>query len=253
MAEAGAKPEPTADEILASVVIPVKDEEESIASLAEEITRAMDAGVARWECVWIDDGSTDRSLDTLKDLNRRDPRHRFISFARNSGQSAAFYAGFRAARGLVIATIDGDGQNDPADLPAMIRMVRQGAADMVNGYRQQRQDSPARRQASRIANGARNFFTGKTVRDVGCSTRAFRRECVAYLPKFAGMHRFLPTLASMEGFTLAEVPVNHRPRKYGESKYSIRNRLWVGLADLFGVFWLQKRSFEYQIAHRSKR
>lgn len=236
----------------ASIVIPIKDEAENIGELADEITRAMGAETGTWECVWIDDGSTDRSLSVLKELNRKDPRHGYISFAENSGQSAAFWAGFRAARGAVIATIDGDGQNDPADLPPMIRMVREGEADMVNGYRQKRRDTATRRQASRIANGVRNFFTGKTVRDVGCSTRAFRRECVAYLPRFAGMHRFIPTLAAMEGFKLAEIPVNHRPRRFGESKYSIQNRLWVGMADLFGVFWLQKRSFRFKIADKSK-
>jgi glycosyltransferase involved in cell wall biosynthesis len=237
----------------ASIVIPIKDEAQNIAALAQEITHAMESGAGEWECVWIDDGSSDQSLAILKELHQRDARHRFISFAVNSGQSAAFCAGFHTARGSVIATIDGDGQNDPADLPRMISMVQDGVADMVNGYRQKRRDSALRRQASRIANGARNFFTGKTVRDVGCSTRAFRRECVAGLPRFAGMHRFIPTLAAMEGFTLAEVPVNHRPRKFGESKYSIQNRLWVGLADLFGVFWLQKRSFKFKITDRSKR
>lgn len=235
-----------------SIVIPIKNEEENIEPLAEELTGVLGRQSWSWECIWIDDGSTDRSLSILQRMAKADPRHRYISFVHNAGQSAAFWAGFKASRGAILATMDGDGQNDPADIPPLVEMVSSGQADMANGYRAKPQYSLVRKLASRIANGVRSLVTGKTVRDVGCSTRAFRRECVAYLPTFAGMHRFLPTLVAMQGFRLLETPVNHRPRLRGHTKYSINNRLWVGLADTFGVLWLQKRAFHFKIAKKSR-
>ncbi|MCE5336922.1 MAG: glycosyltransferase family 2 protein [Desulfobacteraceae bacterium] len=235
-----------------SVIIPVKNEADNIISLAREILSVFEAERIRWECVWVDDGSTDDTLALLRELSASDSRQRFISFEKNAGQSAAFVAGFRAARSDMIATIDGDGQNDPADLPALLRIVRSGEADMANGYRARRQDNLKRKIASKVANGFRNWMTGKTVRDIGCSTRVFRRECVMSLPLFAGMHRFLPTLVSLQGYRLAEMPVNHRPRMRGSSKYSINSRLWVGLLDTLGVFWLKNRAFHYKIGCRSE-
>lgn len=234
-----------------SIIVPVKDEAENIKSLAQELTAVMDGQSYGWECIWVDDGSTDGTLSILATLAESDPRHRFLSFERNAGQSAALHAGFTKARGNVLATIDGDGQNDPGDLPGLIEMVRSGRTDMANGYRARRHDSWIRKISSKTANAIRNRVTGKTVRDVGCSTRAFRRECAAHLPLFAGMHRFLPTLVALQGWRLAETPVNHRPRLRGESKYGMHNRLWVGLADLLGVFWLKKRAFAYRIARES--
>ena len=235
----------------ASIIIPVEDEADNISALAGEITRAMDLRRWSWEAVWIDDGSSDGSLSALAALHESDDRHRYLSFAENRGQSAALCAGFRHCRGKVIATIDGDGQNDPVDLPDMIETVLADRADMVNGYRARRRDSLIRKISSKVGNGFRSWLTGKTVRDVGCSTRVFRRECIEDLPRFTGMHRFLPTLAAMQGWRLAEVPVNHRPRQHGLSKYNIHNRLWVGLADTLGVMWLKKRSFTYTIQSRS--
>jgi dolichol-phosphate mannosyltransferase len=161
------------------------------------------------------------------------------------------WAGLGETCAPVIATIDGDGQNDPADIPALYRTVESGAADMANGYRAYRQDNLKRKISSILGNGFRTWMTGKTVRDAGCSTRVFRRECVESFPRFAGMHRFLPTLAAIQGFRLTEAPVNHRPRMKGHSKYSIRNRLWVSLMDVLGVFWLAKRAFHYSIKARS--
>ncbi len=234
-----------------SIVVPVKDEAESIEALAKEVSAAMNRQPWSWECLWIDDGSTDATLSILKRIAETDPHHRYITFERNAGQSAAFCAGFKDARGDVIATVDGDGQNDPADIPALVELVRSGKTDMANGYRAKREDGVVRKIASRVANTARNWITGKTVRDVGCSTRAFRRECVADLPHFAGMHRFLPTLVAMQGGSISELPVSHRPRLRGKSKYSINNRLWVGLFDLFGVYWLRRRGFRYKIAGKS--
>jgi dolichol-phosphate mannosyltransferase len=206
-----------------------------------------------WECLWVDDGSTDPSLSILQHIAAAEPRHRYLAFGQPAGQSAALWAGFSEARGAIFATMDGDGQNDPADLPPLVEAIRSGRTDMANGYRQKRRDTRVRRWSSWIANRFRTWLTGKSVRDVGCSTRAFRRECVAVLPRFAGMHRFLPTLVLMQGFRLVELPVNHRPRLRGSSKYTIHNRLWVGLWDTFGVLWLRKRGFHYQIKTRSSR
>ncbi|MFP5213621.1 MAG: glycosyltransferase family 2 protein [Acidobacteriota bacterium] len=231
-----------------SVIIPIKDEEDNIDSLARELNQAM--GEESWECIWVNDGSSDRSLSILERLHESDERHRFISFERNAGQSAAFFAGFKEARGAIFAVIDGDGQNDPADIPRLVELVRSGQVDMANGYRQKRKDNLVRKVASKVANGFRNKMLGETVRDVGCSTRAFRRECASDLPRFAGMHRFLPDLVAMRGFRLGEYPVNHRPRLRGKSKYGINNRLWVGLLDVLGVLWLKRRGFSYSIARR---
>ena len=234
-----------------SIVIPLKDESENIGPLADELTGVLEDHPWSWECVWVDDGSTDGSLLILKSLVQKNPRHRYISFEKNAGQSAAFWAGFQAARGKTLATIDGDGQNDPAGIPPLVEMVESGECDMANGYRARRKDTLVRKLSSRIANAFRNWVTGKTVRDVGCSTRVFRRECVESLPQFKGMHRFLPTLVALRGFRLAEAPVNHRPRVHGKTKYSINNRLWVGLADTFGVLWIRKRAFHYNIKSQS--
>lgn len=230
----------------------MKNEAENIEFLAREITDAVSRQQWSWECVWVDDGSTDATPSILRKIHIEDRRHRYISFKTNAGQSAALWAGFREAAGEILATIDGDGQNDPSDIPALVEMVLSGSADMVNGYRQRRRDGLIRKWSSRIANGFRNRVTGNTVRDVGCSTRAFRRECVRALPRFAGMHRFLPTLVEMQGYRLNEVPVNHRPRLRGTSKYGINNRLWVGLLDTFGVWWLKRRAFRFEIASGSQ-
>ncbi len=234
-----------------TVIIPVKDEQDNIAPLAREISAAMGTRDWSWEALWIDDGSTDGSPAALTEVCEADPHHRYISFAENRGQSAALWAGFKACRGQVVATIDGDGQNDPADLPGLVEAVVAGPADMVNGYRARRRDNLVRKISSKVGNGFRSWLTGKTVRDVGCSTRAFRRECTEDLPRFNGMHRFLPTLVAMQGYRLAEVPVNHRPRRSGQSKYNIGNRLWVGLGDTLGVMWLKKRAFTYTVKDRS--
>lgn len=240
------------DRCVVSIVIPVKDEAPNIPTLAGEISDAMASQRYSWEVLWVDDGSRDQTLSCLRDLGKRDPRHRHISFNANYGQSAALVAGFLESRGEVIATLDGDGQNDPHDLPRMISLILRGEADMVNGYRQRRKDGTRRKLASVVANGFRTIVTGRSVRDVGCSTRAFRRRCAVNLPLFKGLHRFLPTVISWGGFRLVEVSVNHRPRTRGMTKYGIRNRLWVGIYDLFGVMWLRRRSIRYSILERSE-
>lgn len=243
----GAREGSAAESIVVSVVVPVRDEEASIGALAAEVTAALGPTEREWECIWVDDGSTDGTIGVLEELEAAEPRHRYLSFVENAGQSAALQAGFRAARGRYVATIDGDGQNDPADLPRLLSMLETGDVDMVNGYRARRQDSWVRKVSSRIGNSTRNLLTGRTVRDVGCSTRAFRRECVDQLPIFRGCHRFLPTLVALRGFRIGEVAVHHRPRERGRSKYGIHNRLWVGIVDCLGVAWLRTRGYRYRV------
>jgi len=236
------------ENLMLSVVVPVKDEEENLETLSEEIKTAL-ANIESWECLWVDDGSEDKTLDLIKSICRRDSRFRYVSFERNYGQSAGIIAGFKYARGQIIATIDGDGQNDPADIPKLVSILQTGGYDMVNGKRAKRSDSAVRRISSKIANSVRNAIIGKDVSDVGCSTRVFRRECVQDLPQFRGMHRFLPSLVKMKGYNkITETPVNHRPRLRGTAKYGVGNRLWVGIFDLIGVLWLKKRGFTYKIA-----
>ncbi|MGQ9485241.1 MAG: glycosyltransferase family 2 protein [Desulfosoma sp.] len=233
-----------------SIVIPVYNEEENVQELAFEVKEALEPSGLRWECLWIDDGSTDGTWDRLLDVaqGRSSGHHRLYGLERNTGQSAALWVGFQRCRGRLIATLDGDGQNDPRDLPRLVALLDHDGYDFVQGYRATRHDSLKRRIASRIANGFRNFFTGKSVRDVGCSTRVFRRECLPYLPPFKGLHRFLPTLAMYQGFRLTEMPVRHRPRRRGIAKYGIFDRLWVGILDLFGVWWLRRRGFRCRLA-----
>lgn len=226
-----------------SIIVPVKDEAGNIEPLAREIEAALAAAeVDRWECIWVDDGSSDGTTVEVQRLVGREPRHRVVALDRNYGQSAALGAGFCAARGDLIATLDGDGQLDPADLPRLLELQRSGAADVVNGRRQRRQDGWLRRLSSRIGNGFRNRITGEQVADVGCSLRVMRRACVQHLLVFRGMHRFLPTLIRLNGYDrILEVPVRHRPRLRGQTKYGIRNRLWVGIQDTLAVRWLGRR------------
>lgn len=228
-----------------SVVVPVRDEADSIAALAAELAIAL-TGLA-WEAVWVDDGSRDASRERLRALPAP---HRWLALAGPSGQSAALAAGIADARGAWIATLDGDGQNDPADLPRLLAHACAGGFDLVNGFRVRRQDSAVRRTAGWIANRVRTLCTGRSVRDVGCSTRVARRELLTTLPVFDGYHRYLPTLLQARGGRLAELPVNHRPRAGGRSKYGIAGRLWRGVFDVVGVRWLLTRTRPWQVGER---
>lgn len=228
---------PPAPEV--SLVIPLYNEEENLPVLDREIRQAMEAVGRPYEVLYVDDGSTDGSPEVLRGLAREDPRVRVLRQRRNSGQSAALDAGFRHARGPIVVTLDADLQNDPADIPRLLE--RMGEYDVVSGVRTNRQDSWVRKASSRLANGVRNRVTHESVTDVGCTLRACRAEYLRRIPVFNGMHRFLPTLLRMEGARVTEVPVHHRPRLHGQPKYGIHNRLWRGIADLFGVRWLQKR------------
>lgn len=186
-----------------SLIIPLYNEEESVAALAAEVESAL--AEVDWECLWVDDGSRDGTTECVRNLAADQPRHRLLRLARNSGQSAALLAGLEAARGRLLGTLDGDGQNDPADLPRMIALQRVSGADLVNGRRAVRRDSWLRRISSRVAKGWRNTLTGESVADVGCGIRVFRRECARHLPPFKGMHRFLPTLIRLDGWSLVEL------------------------------------------------
>ena len=224
-----------------SVIVPLKDEEQNVAVLAQEITDVMTSLGTPWECVWIDDGSTDATGVRLRELVQRDTHHRAIELDRNYGQSAALSVGFERARGDVFITLDGDGQNDPGDIPKLLARLHDGDVDMVNGVRATRRDTIIRRLSSRIANRVRNMFLHDGVTDTGCALRVFTRACVDRIVVFKGMHRFLPATAKMRGFRLTELPINHRPRTRGQTKYGVGNRLWVGLADLFAACWMRKR------------
>lgn len=227
-----------------SVVIPVFNEADSIEPLHRELDAVLGEIPGGAEIVFVDDGSRDASRERMLEIAAKDHRVRVIALDRNHGQSAAFEAGFQAARGEVIATLDADLQNDPRDIPRLLAHLDR--ADVVNGVRAERHDSWVRKISSWIANGFRNWITGESVTDVGCSLRVLRAEHAKRVKLFRGMHRFLPTLLRLEGARVTEVPVAHRPRRYGESKYGIGNRLFVGLVDVFAVRWMQSRVLRYQ-------
>lgn len=223
-----------------SLVIPLFNEEENLDELAAEIRTALEPTGLAWETLFVDDGSTDRSLAVLRRLAAADPAIRILRHRRNAGQSAGLASGFRAARGRLVATLDADLQNDPADLPRLIAELEHGF-DVVSGVRVERRDSWTRRVSSRIANAVRNWATDEAISDVGCSLKVYRREFLADLPMFTGMHRFLPTLVRWNGARVTELPVRHRPRLRGVAKYGIGNRLFRTLADLFAVRWMRRR------------
>jgi dolichol-phosphate mannosyltransferase len=226
-----------------SVVIPVKDEADNIAPLAAEIRAALE-GVVEYEIIYVDDGSADATATEILHLQNTMPRVRLLRHAINSGQSAAIRTGVRAARGAWIATLDGDGQNDPADLPSLWRLARGASTDvplLMIGHRQTRRDHWLKRGASRLANAVRSGFLGDRTPDSGCGLKLFPRWLFSDLPYFNHMHRFLPALVLREGGTVRSLPVNHRPRLRGRSKYGILDRFLVGIVDLLGVMWLQRR------------
>jgi glycosyltransferase involved in cell wall biosynthesis len=223
-----------------SVVAPLFNEEENVPILQAELTAALSG--LDYEIIFVDDGSTDQTVANIKP----DPRIRVLRFERNAGQSAAMYAGLQSARGAVAVLIDGDLQNDPADIPKLLAEVARGA-DLVCGYRAQRKDTVVKRITSRVANFVRKRFTRDGVRDTGCTLKAMKRECIGALLPFKGMHRFIPALIKGAGFHLVEVPVNHRPRKFGESKYGLGNRALRATTDMFGVRWLLSRRLNYKV------
>lgn len=247
---ASTEAERSPDKPVLSVVIPCYNEEACLEGVLEEVRTALDGAgdrVPSWECLIVDDGSKDRSVAIASRFRAADQRFRVLRFERNAGQTAAFEAGFHAARGEFIGMMDGDGQNDPHDFPRLLAELQRRKVDMMCGIRQKRRDTLVRKISSKIANGVRNWATQESVTDVGCSIRVFRRRCIKRIKLFNGMHRFFPTLFRIEGFKIDEIPVNHRPRQAGKSKYGINNRLWRGIRDLFAVRWMMSRVLRYRV------
>lgn len=228
-----------------SIVVPLFNEEDNIAELQQQIDRAL-AGID-YELILVDDASTDSTVARIQ----RTDRVRVLCFEKNAGQSAAMHAGIHAARGDLIATLDGDLQNDPADIPAMIKMLDDGNWDIVCGFRAKRKDTTFKRLQSRLANFVRSRFVGDGVRDTGCTLKLMRRDCREALTLFNGMHRFIPALIGSMGFRVTEMPVNHRPRVHGVSKYGFGNRALRATMDMFGVRWLNSRRASYRVKPQS--
>lgn len=233
-----------------SVVIPVYNEEENLAELTAQVLAAVRRLSRPFEILFIDDGSTDQSLALIRQLAQAHPEVRYLAFEANAGQSAAFAEGFQEARGAFVVTLDADLQNDPADIPALFAKQAEGF-DMVIGWRAKRKDTWIKRYGSKIANAVRSRLTRDGVRDTGCSLKLMRAEFARRLPRFKGMHRFLPALMRLEGATIAEIKVNHRPRTRGVSKYGTWDRLKAGIYDLIGVRWLIARAIRPRIKERN--
>lgn len=236
---------PAADAPELSVVVPVRNEAENIAGLIEEIHAALE-GKLSFEVVYVDDGSDDASAEELAKAKARWPRLRRARHAVSAGQSRAIVTGVRIARAPWIATLDGDGQNDPADIPALLEASRAQGEDrarvLIAGHRRKRRDTMVKQVSSRIANRVRAGLLGDDTPDTGCGLKVFSRRTFLELPRFDHMHRFLPALFIREGGRVVSVPVNHRHRTRGTSKYGTLDRLWVGLVDLAGVRWLMARA-----------
>jgi dolichol-phosphate mannosyltransferase len=230
------------DSIQISVVVPVKDEAGNVAPLAREIAAALDG--ERFEIIFVDDGSSDATIDELLGLRGRIPL-RILAHGRNLGQSRALRTGVRAAKARMVVTLDGDGQNDPADIPKLVGGFRSAAADpvfgMMAGERTKREDSWKKRMASRYGNRIRRRLLSDNAQDTGCGLKVFRREAFLALPYFDHMHRYLITLMLREGYEVRFMPVGHRPRGAGRSKYGVWDRFAVGISDLMGVMWLKRR------------
>ena len=226
-----------------SVVVPLFNEEANMPILQSELRAAL--GDLDHEIIFVDDGSIDRTVERIENA----ANVRVVRFAKNAGQSAAIYAGLQAACGATAVLIDGDLQNDSADIPKLLAEISRGA-DLVCGYRAQRKDTLVKRLTSRVANFVRSRFTKDGVRDTGCTLKAMRRECIGALVPFKGMHRFIPALIRAAGYRLVEIPVNHRPRRFGRSKYGLGNRALRATIDMFGVRWLLSRRLNYKVQDR---
>ena len=228
-----------------SVIVPVLNEAENVAPLIAEIEAALD-GLLDFEIIYIDDGSDDGTGEALRTAKKKHKRLRSLKHVIPCGQSRAIISGVKAARAPIIATLDGDGQNDPASIPDLWRRISAGGEPdpglVICGHRVNRKDTAWRRFASRIGNRVRSMLLGDSTPDSGCGLKLFSREAFLDLPRFDHMHRFLPPLFLKMGLQVVSVDVRHRPRRAGRSKYGVFDRLWVGIWDLLGVMWLQRRS-----------
>lgn len=240
-----------------SLVVPLKNEEENIVELVHEVNAAMQklapqnsALSAFWELICIDDGSTDQTLALLKHLAQQHPFLKILSFDRNYGQSSAFDAGFKHAQGEWVITLDGDRQNDPADIPKLLSIAEQH--DLVCGRRVRRQDVWHKKWTSKLANYVRSRLCHDQISDTGCSLKVYRASCLKQIKMFHGMHRFLPALFKIEGFRVAELPVNHRERVKGATKYTLFNRSFNTIADMLAVRWMWKRRLHYRLRDAEK-
>jgi glycosyltransferase involved in cell wall biosynthesis len=232
---------PTTDVPAVSIVVPVRNEADNVAPLIAEIAAALDQR-GSYEIIFVNDGSTDATAERLQALMAERPNLRQLRHAASCGQSAAVRTGVRAARAPIVATLDGDGQNNPAFLPALIDALGgQGKIGLVAGQRVGRKDTGFKKLQSRIANGVRASVLRDGTRDTGCGLKAFRRDAFLALPYFDGLHRFLPALMRREGYDIAYIDVVDRPRRSGVSNYGMFDRLWIGIMDLCGVWWLIRR------------
>ena len=231
-----------------SVVVPVYNEEKNLPVLIPELSEVLRSTGKSREMIFVDDGSTDRSRSILKELAVRFPEIRLLGFKKNCGETAAGAAGLKEAKGGVVITMDADLQNDPRDIPMMLQYLKE--YDMVTGWREKRDDPWIKRVSSRIANRVRNRLSGETIRDSGCTFRAYKKECLQNLKLYKGMHRFMPTLVKMEGFRVIETPIRHHPRRYGVSKYTTWNRMGRAFVDLLAVKWMKSRHIRYEIEER---
>jgi dolichol-phosphate mannosyltransferase len=239
-------PGPADQEIYLSVVAPAHNEADNLPRLIEETTAALGSLGREWEMIIVNDASTDSTLALLRERRKTNSHLRVLSLRQRSGQTAALEAGLRHARGSFLAMLDADLQNDPADIPRMLDVLQAQACDFVNGWRANRRDPWIRLVSTRVANRVRNWLTHEQIHDSACGLKVFRRECLARLKLFNGMHRFLPTLVKMEGYRVVEVPVNHRPRTAGKAKYGVLNRVFRALRDAFAVRWMQQRTVRYE-------
>ena len=236
---------PAQSDVHLSLVIPMYNEEENIATLLKRVGPALGQIGRPFEVIIVDDGSTDRGPRLLEQALGIYPWLRVLRLKKNSGQSAAFDAGFKAARGQIIATIDGDLQNDPEEIPRLIPML--DGCDMVTGWRKDRHDTRFRRLQTRFANWVRNRVSHETIHDSACSLKLYKRHCLAGLTLYNGMHRFMPTLIKMRGYSVVETPVKHSPRFAGKAKYGLTNRAFRALVDLLAVRWMKKRFLRYEV------
>lgn len=233
-------------EIVYSVAIPVYNEVDSLDDLVARVDAAVSRLEQPWELILVDDGSSDGSFNKIGELKKKYPALRGLKFSKNNGQTAAMAAGIKAARGQIIITLDADLQNDPADIPLLLNALKEGYSAAV-GWRKKRNDNMVRRLSSRFANWVRNLISNETIKDTGCSLKAFKSEAIQHIELFEGMHRFLPTLVKMNGGRVVEVEVSHHPREKGVSKYNVWNRILRSFLDLLAIRWMKWRKLRYII------